>query len=380
MSRLREVLSGHVEQGAVPGAVGLMARGTEVSVAAVGHVDVDGTAPAAPDSIFRIASLTKPITAAAVLILIDDGVLALDAAIDKWLPELASPTVVANPDGPLDDVVPAQRAITVRDLLSSTAGYGFSADFAAPAVQLLFEKLHKHVLDPQLQPPTDTWLAQLADVPMLAQPGERWLYHTCSDLQGILIERATGRGLGEILAERLFDPLGMRDSGFHVPAADLDRLVTRYRHGSDALEMVDAPTGQWSSAPPFDSGAGGLVGTVDDWLRFARMLLSGGEVDGRRVLSADAVRLMTRDSLTAAQRRGSDLFLEGQSWGFGGSVDVAPVHPWQLPGRYGWLGGTGTAAHLIPATDTVTVLFTQVDMAGPNTPPILADFWAAAAD
>jgi CubicO group peptidase (beta-lactamase class C family) len=148
-------------------------------------------------------------------------------------------------------------------------------------------------------------------VPLLYQPGDAWLYDTCSDLQGVLIARVTGQPLPEFLAERLFVPLGMVDTGFEVPAAKRDRLTSYYRHDhASGLELADAPGGQWSHAPVFPAGAGGLAGTVDDWLRFARMILAEGTAGGRRLLTANSVRQMTTNHLTGPQREIGALFLE----------------------------------------------------------------------
>ncbi|WP_028800867.1 serine hydrolase domain-containing protein [Streptomyces sp. 142MFCol3.1] len=379
MSGLHDLLKAYVDDGTVPGAVGLVARGDRVEVRAVGSVDVEGSAPMARDSIFRIASITKPITAAAVLTLVDDGVIAPDDPVDGWLPELAKPTVVRTPSSPLDDVVPAVRPITVADLLSSRPGWGFPSDFSLPQVQALFE-VPADGRSPQAFPPPDAWLERLARVPLLHQPGEAWLYNTSSDLQGVLVSRAAGRPLPEFLAERVFEPLGMTDTAFEVPAAKRDRFTSSYRPAGGGLELVDTPDGHWSGVAPFPSGAGGLVSTADDWLAFARMLLDGGTAGGRRVLSADSVRRMTTDHLTPAQREEGALFLEGQGWGYGGQVDIAPLDPWNVPGRYGWVGGTGTTAHLVPSTGTVAVLLTQVAMENPTPTPLMRDFWRQTAD
>ncbi|MCX4830589.1 beta-lactamase family protein [Streptomyces sp. NBC_00006] len=371
---LTEVLAPHVSKGPVPGAVGLVARGDRVEVAAVGHTDTEGGTPMARDSIFRIASITKPIVAAALMTLVEEGRIALDSPLSHWLPELAAPNVVRDPAGPIEDVVPAARPITVEDLLTFRAGWGFPSDFSLPAVQPLFALMDPH--HPQRVPEPDTWLASLAGVPLLHQPGDVWLYNVGSDIQGVLISRMTGSSLPDFLAERIFEPLGMADTGFEVPAAKRDRFTSAYVPTADGgAELVDAPDGQWSSLPAFPSGAGGLVSTADDWLAFARMLLAGGG----SVLSADSVRLMTTDHLTAEQRAASGLFTEGEGWGFGGSVDVTRTHPYNVPGRYGWVGGTGTAAHLTPTTGTVSVLMTQLAMSGPTPPQIMRDFWTYAA-
>ncbi|MFB7335164.1 serine hydrolase domain-containing protein [Streptomyces adustus] len=379
MSALYDTLRRYAKNGTVPGAVGLVARGDDVEVVTVGSADAEGTIPMARDSIFRIASITKPITAAAVLMLVEDGRIDLDSPVEKWLPELSSPMAVRTPASPVEDVVPAARPITVEDLLSFRAGWGFPADFSLPAVQALFE-VQKDGRFPQACPPPDAWVAALAEVPLLHQPGEAWLYHTCSDLQGVLVARASGGTLPDFLAERIFEPLGMRDTAFEVPAERRHRFTTAYQPGpDDTLVLADPPDGAWSRVPAFPSGGGGLTATADDWLAFARMLLAGGEANGRRLLSPTSVSRMTTNHLTAGQREAGTLFLEGQGWGYGGQVDVAPLDPWNVPGRYGWVGGTGTTAHVVPATGTVTVLLTQVAMTGPTPTPLMRDFWRCTA-
>jgi CubicO group peptidase (beta-lactamase class C family) len=325
--------------------------------------------------------MTKPIIAAAAMILVEEGRIALDDPVAPWLPELAAPSVVRTPSGPVDDVVPAARPITLEDLLTSRAGYGFPADFSLPAVALLFDEVHKFMLDPQLGQSPDEWMATLARVPMLNQPGETFLYNTTFDILGVLLARVSACPLPEFLAERLFEPLGMADTGFSVPPGKVGRLTSRYRPGQDGgLELVDPPAGQWTQPPVFPSGAGGLVSTVGDWHAFGRMLLGGGTLGDHRLLSPSSVRQITTDHLTQAQRDAGRIFLEGQGWGYGGSVDIAPTDPWTVPGRYGWVGGTGTAAHVTPSTATVSILLTPVEMTGPTPTPLMREFWRYAAD
>lgn len=372
MTKLREILDRHVSEGIVPGAVALVDRGGEVEVEAVGDAII-GSTPMARDTVFRLASVTKPITAAAAMLLVDDGRIALDDPIADWLPELASPVVVRTPQSLVDDVVPAARPVTVFDLLTFRAGWGFPSDFSLPAAAKIFAL--GHPLKPQSIPAPDEWLARLAEAPMLYQPGEAWLYNTCSDILGVLIARAVGMSLPEFLAERIFTPLGMKDTGFAVTAENADRLGDFYQAVGTGFGVADAPDGEWSTPPAFPAGCGGLVSTVDDWHAFARMLLAGGG----KLLSAESVRQMTTDHLTPDQRESSRLFLEGQGWGFGGSVDVDASEPWTVPGRYGWVGGTGTAAHVDPASGTIAIMFTQVGMRSPMPPMYMRDFWRYAA-
>ena len=346
MSTIDEVL----EQHDPPAAVALVARGDVVEVATYGD--------ASPDSIARIASIGKPITAAAVMLLVEEALVGLDDPIARWFPELASPVVVRAAASPVDDVVPAEREITVRDVLESRAGWGFPADFTLPTVQLLFQEafpLARAFASP------DDWVAGLARVPLLAQPGEAWLYNACSDLQGVLVERVSGQPFADFLADRIFTPLGMPDTGFYVPAEKLDRLLTMHAApGGPAFNSFDTP-------PGFASGAGGLASTAADWLAFGRMLLA----DGGELLSSESIRLMTTDHLTAEQREAGGIFLEGQGWGYGGAVD-------RTTGRYGWVGGTGTTAHVLPSNGTIAVLLTQVQMAGPTPTALMNDFWRVA--
>ena len=376
VSDLQGLVQSAVDNGSVPGAVALVARGDAVEVAAAGTAELGGRTPMARDSIFRIASLTKSVTSALALLLIEQRRIGHDDPIATWLPELAHPKVVRTPDAPLDDVVPARRPITVADLLTSRAGWGFPDDFTWPAIGALFDKgSQQHGRDPQLVPAPDQWLKNLAEVPMVFQPGERWLYNTCSDILGALMARATDTPLPQLMAELVFEPLGMTDTGFAVPTEQIARFTSGYAPGEHGLDLVDPREGQWSTLPAFPSGAGGLVSTVDDYHAFARTLLPGAT----GLLSERSVREMTTDHLTAEQRAASRLFLEGQGWGSGGSVDIAPVEPWNVVGRYGWTGGTGTTAHVIPATGTVAVLMTQVAMTSPTPVPLQRDFWTYAA-
>jgi CubicO group peptidase (beta-lactamase class C family) len=349
MTDIAEVLDRHTP----PAAVALVAEGDEVRVATRGE--------ATRDSIFRIASISKPITAAALLMLVDDGLVGLDDPIGRFVPELAEPKVLRAPDAALDDLVSLAREVTVRDVLESRAGWGFPSDFSLPAVELYFQRAFAfgRPFDG-----VDDWVAGLARVPLLAQPGELWLYNACSDLQGALIERASGLPLAAFLQDRVFGPLGMADTAFFTPPGKRSR---RPPYVSADLSPIDPALDCYDEPPGFASGAGGLVSTANDWLAFGRMLLA----DGVPLLRAESVRLLTTNHLTDEQRAASTLFLEGDGWGYGGSVRSET-------GRYGWVGGTGTTAHVLPSANRVAILLTQVQMGGPTPTPLMRDFWKAA--
>jgi CubicO group peptidase (beta-lactamase class C family) len=360
MPDLQHLVDAACAAGGLPGAVALVARGDEVEVACAGVRRGDGD-PMTRDAVFRIASLTKPILAAATLALAERGAFGLDDPVATWLPELADPVVLRSLDGPLDDVVPARRAITVRDLLTFRAGHGMPERFDVPVVQALVDELGAGPPRPQERPGPDEWMRRLATIPLLHQPGEGWTYDVGADVLGVLLSRVTGGSLGDVLSDTVLTPIGMSDTGFW--AVDPSRLVDYHRRGEAGLELVDPPDGQWASAPPFESGGGGLVSTADDWWAFGRMLLAGGEHAGRRVLTPASVRQL----MTPHHDGGPEhLFLDGQAWGFGGAVDIRELEPWHVLGRYGWVGGTGTAGYVVPSTDTVVVWLSQVDLGGPD--------------
>lgn len=375
---LDDVAAAVVDDG-VPGVVLLAANGDDVGVAVAGHHDVERSRPMARDSLFRVASVTKPIMAALAMALVDDGVVALDDPVREWLPELATPKVLREPFGPLDEVVPAQHPITVRHLLTLRGGHGLTGDFGSPATAQLLERLHQGPPAPQSWPSPDAWIGELADLPLLHEPGRGWTYNTGIDLLGVLLSRATGRSLGDVLADRLLEPLGMVDTSFWVSDDHVDRLPSLYGVDEDGgLDLLDPPDGQWAAPPPFASGSGGLVTSADDLHRFARLFLDAGQVDGRRVLSADSVDAITADHVGQHHRGpGGDTFLDGQGWGLGGGVDTDPQHPWQRRGRYGWVGGTGTSWYVHRRRRTVQVFLTQVMLGGPTSIEHMQSFWSA---
>jgi CubicO group peptidase (beta-lactamase class C family) len=353
---LRELLQRHVDAGTLAGAVARV----DDEVAVVGDRTLGGE-PMTADTVFRWASITKPLTSALTMTFVQDGTVALEDAADRWLPELHGLRVLRHPDAALDDTVPLAEPLTIRHLLDSTCGWGFPSTFDSDWVEGLFR--WQTGLEITTVPEPDAWLAGLAGLPLRDQPGRQWLYNTAYDVLGVLLARVAGRAFPDVLAERLTGPLGMADCGFSVRPDQRDRFCAAYRLGADGLELFDDLDGRWSAPPRFPSGAGGLVGTLDDWDRFAAELLGGG-----RVLTPESLRAMTTDHLDESSRRAGELFLDGEGWGFGGTV-----HP--TSGRYGWSGGTGTSAHVVPATGRVGILMAQTVLDSPVPPTLLQEFW-----
>ncbi|MCU1372810.1 MAG: hypothetical protein JWO68_96, partial [Actinomycetia bacterium] len=375
---LHDVMAGHVERGVAPGLVSVVSRRGEADIDVIGRTAVDGP-PMQRDSIFRISSMTKPVTAVATMILLEECVVRLDEPVDRLLPELADRRVVRRIDGPVDDTVAANRPITVRDLLTFRLGFGgyFGPCPLNDAAALL--QLSVGPPQPSLPPEPDEWMRRFSTLPLMFQPGERWLYHTGADILGVLVARASGQPFEAFLRERIFEPLGMRDTGFAVPEAAVDRLVTSYLTDPEtgALGVYDAPAGQWSVPPAFPSGGAGLVSTADDYLAFAEMLLGGGAP----LLSRPSVETMTADHLTPEQKAVSGFFpddFDARGWGFGVGVVTRRDHPAAPVGQYGWDGGMGTIWRNDPGQQLVTILLTNASWTSPRPPDIAQDFLTAA--
>jgi CubicO group peptidase (beta-lactamase class C family) len=352
--RLEEIVETAVARGDAPGVVAAVGRGDEGYVAAAGVMAAGGP-PMRPDTLFRIASITKPVTAAVVLSLAEDGLLGLEEPVDRLLPELADRRVLRRPDGPLTDTIRAERAVTTRDLLTFTWGFGMQgAMFMAPEPWPIVSAVAERELgsfgppQPDTTPEPDTFMARLGELPLLAQPGERWLYSAGSQVLGVLAARAAGAPFEDVMRERVLAPLGMDDTAFY--ASDTGRLATAYERRDGELEVSDPPDGQWSRPPRFPDGAAGLVSTAEDLLRFGRMLLLPG---GNPVLTAGTVAEMTSDQLTPAQLARvwpGFSFLGDRGWGYGVSVT-----DW----GYTWDGGFGTAWSNVPDRDLTVVVLTQ---------------------
>ncbi|MEE6258447.1 serine hydrolase domain-containing protein [Plantactinospora sonchi] len=379
LARVRQQLERNVDSGFVPGAMAVLARHGEVHVEATGYLAFEGTGsktPMAGDTIWRTGSMTKPIVAACVMTLVEDGTLRLDDPVDDLLPELADMTVLADPDGPLDNTVAANRPITLRDLLANTAGTGVVP--AEPGTVPIAD-----ALDALSYPSPDEWMRQLGALPLVHQPGERWMYDIASNVTGVLIARATGMSFGEALRERICDPLGMKDTAFNVGGESIERLATAYeRDNAPTGESVveDAPDGRFSRPRAFESGGGGLVSTADDYLAFASALLAGGTHHGERVLSRPSVTLMTSDQLTPEQKAVSGFwpgYFDTMGWGFGMSVRTRRTHLGPSVGSYGWSGFYGSAWYNDPAEDLTAIAVMQRAHAGDQRMPMWSDFWTA---
>jgi CubicO group peptidase (beta-lactamase class C family) len=375
--RLRDVVAGHVDRGAVGGVAWLAAHGGQVEVGVAGTLARGGSDPVRRDSVFRISSTTKPITAVGALVLVEEGRLRLDDPVDDLLPELADRRVLVDRTGPIDGpTVPAQRPISVRDVLTFRLGLGM--DFAAPWPQPLLVEMGRLELGdgppaPQVPPEPDEWLRRLATLPLLAQPGERWLYNTGADVLGVLIARAAGQPLDAFLGERVFAPLGMVGTGFSV--ADPARLGWCYVTDPEtgAPVVYDEPGGQWSSPPAFPSGAAGLVSTVDDLHALGRTLLAGGRTPEGRLLSRVAVEAMTTDQLDGAGGPSPD---GSSGWGLGVGVLRRRTGIGPAAGSFGWAGGLGSSWSVDPAEGVVGTILTTDAFPGPSPEPaVIRDFW-----
>jgi CubicO group peptidase (beta-lactamase class C family) len=375
------ILKASVAEGYAPGMVALVGRGEAAEIEAAGRMAFEGDAPMRPDAIFRIASMTKPITAVATLMLIEDGKLALDEAVDRLLPELAGRRVLRSIEGPVDDTVPANRPITVDDLLTFRMGLGIL--FGGPEQYPILGPIAERKLAgfgaprPDQDYGPDEWMRRLGELPLMAQPGERWLYTAPSNVLGVLIARASGQSFPNFLRTRLFEPLGMKDTAFFAPPGKLDRLTAHYWNTPDGPQLNDA---DYSVPPSFPAGDAGLLSTAADIFAFSRFMLSRGvAADGRRLLSEGSIEAMTRDHLTAEQRAGAvPILATDQGWGYGVALMLERSPDGVPAGAFGWNGGLGTSWVMDPGSDTTAILLTPTGFTSPDPPPVHKAFWRAA--
>ena len=363
LERVTAVLDKDIADGRLAGVVSLIYRHGEIAhLRARGFQDVAARTPMRRDTIFGLASMTKPVTAVAVMMLVEEGALRLDEPVDHWLPELANRKVLNDPAGPLDEVHDAPRPITVRDLLRYTMGLGvIGMAGIAPDAPIAAAFAARRGDGPIA---ADEFMKRLGALPLVDAPGERFLYNTASDVAGVLISRVSGMGLDRFMETRIFAPLGMSDTGFWVPAHKRDRLATYYRGGGEAGALVPVANNdtRYATPPVLSSGAGGLVSTVDDYLTFARMLLQEGEVDGVRLLSRKSVELMTTDQLTEDPDQRffvSPGFWRGAGFGLGLQLTTQRLGLGPSVGAFWWHGATGVGWTVDPHEDLIFLRFVQ---------------------
>lgn len=384
LARMHATLQRHVGSGRLPGLVALVRQQDREHVETIGTMAFDSSVRMQRDTIFRLASTTKPITAAGAMILVEECRVRLDDPVDEWLPELKDRRVLRTIESPLDDTVPAKRPITLRDLLTFRSGYG-EPDFLSPSgpFQRGLSEAGLSLHEWPFAGSPDEFMKRLGSLPLAHQPGERWLYHTSGEILGVLIARIAGKTLGAFLREKIFEPLGMRDTGFQVPEAKLDRLPACY--GTDMatgrlIKLHEARGGLASRASAFQSGAGGLVSTADDLLAFGQTMLLNGSPGGERILSRPAIELMTMDHLTPEQKAASPFFehfWDTRGWGLGLGVITARSDLADQPGRFGWDGAFGTSWYVDPKEELVGVLLTQRTPDRLALPTVILDFWTS---
>jgi CubicO group peptidase (beta-lactamase class C family) len=359
-----DILKTVIETGDLSGAVTLVWRAGEiVQVKAQGRADVAENRPMARDTLFRIASMTKPITSLAALMLMEEGKFALDDPITRWAPEFADMRVLKSASGPLDETYPSPRDITIEDLMTHRAGlaYGFSS---VGPIAYAHEAALGDVLNQPLTP--DAWMKALGGLPLSYPPGERFHYSHATDVLGFLVGRVAGMDFRRFLHERIFEPLGMTDTDFYIPPEKRGRAATVYRLNEAAGVLEPVKFRKYDAPPSFCGGGGGLISTADDYLKFARLLLNGGELGGVRLLEAETVAAMRTSRLTDAQREITFLgmpFWAGQGFGLGLSMITDPEkQAWMGAGScgsFGWPGAFGTWWQADPVEDMVLIYLIQ---------------------
>jgi CubicO group peptidase (beta-lactamase class C family) len=369
--QLHDAMAARVAAGELPGLVTVLARGDspdgEVFFDAIGTHAFGGDVPMRRDSLFRIGSFTKPVLATVTMMLVEDGAIDLAEPVDRLLPELTDRRVLARVDGPLDETVPAHRPITIEDLLTLRMGFGILTEptYNPPFPIVTAGEDLNLVLgqpDPRTPHPPDEWIRLFGTLPLMYQPGERWLYNAGTLVLGVLVARAAKAPLGDVLSARLFEPLGMVDTGFSTTPEHVDRIpsyyMTDFATGELKLQPLSKPE-EWATPPVFPSGAGGLLSTADDFLTFARFLLGQGVHRGERLLSAESVVRMATNHLTEQQSATGGILLDPKGWGYGMAVATTPDEISATPGRYGWDGGYGTVWFNDPHRDLIALALTQ---------------------
>jgi CubicO group peptidase (beta-lactamase class C family) len=364
LARIGPVMKQQVEKGMFPGAVTLIARrGQIVHFEAHGFLDSGKTKPMAKDAIFRLASMTKPIVTVAAMMMVEQGALKLNDPIATWLPELKElkvETKKTDKDGTVtSEDVPASRPITVQDLMRHTSGFFYAAAVGSPRLKEAFEKAN---IEARWTPITgDEMLKRLGQIPLAFQPGTTFNYSISTDVLGLLLERVAGVPLDRLLQERLFDPLGCQDTAFWVPPEKVGRLADAYDSDPDKAQfnmnaILENPAGK-----SYLKGGGGLVGTTEDYFKFAQMMLNGGELKGRRYLSRKTVEFMLSDHIVGLGGSTEGTTGPGYGFGLGFGVRLHDGFAW-APGSKGdamWAGRLGTSFTIDPKEGLVAILMAQ---------------------
>jgi CubicO group peptidase (beta-lactamase class C family) len=366
LAKITPALQGVIDSGVLSGAVTLVWRNGQVAdVTVVGKRDIAAGAPMRRDTLFRIASMTKPITSVAALMLVEEGKLKLDDPITKWMPEFKDMKVLKDAQGPVEDTYPAPRDITVDDLMTHRSGFAYGFTSVGP-IAFAYQKALGDVLNTDLEP--DAWLKALSTLPLSYPPGDRLHYSHSTDVLGFLVGRVAGKPFRDVLFEKIFKPLGMVDTDFYIPPEKRDRAAVVYRLEED-MSLSPVPFKRHDTPPAYCGGGGGLVSTADDYLKFARMMLGKGEVDGVRLLKPETVELMVANRLTDAQREIPFLgmpFWAGQGFGLGVSVVMdQEKQAWMGPstnGAFGWPGAFGTWWSADPAENLIMIYLVQNSM------------------
>jgi CubicO group peptidase (beta-lactamase class C family) len=367
IAEIDSAMNSYIKDGKLAGIVLLVAREGKLAHAGVyGRMDIEANQPMRRDAIFRIYSMTKPITGVALMTLFDEGRFKLDDPVAKYLPGFANVKVYVGEDGGVVKLADLKRPVTIRDLMRHTAGLAYGLFPATPVDEMYKEA---KILDRAQN--LDNMLERLVKFPLAAQPGEKWMYSIAVDVQGKLIEALSGKPLDEFMAERIFRPLAMKDTGFFVPADKLDRMTVNYGIKDSHLSPVDgAKTSQFASKPAFLSGGGGLVSTADDYLRFMQMMLNRGELDGARIVKPETVDLMTSNQLPEKLVPITLGPLPMANTGFGLDfavrVKAGPGDPAGSLGEYGWGGAASTQFFIAPREKLICVGMTQFMPATPT--------------
>jgi CubicO group peptidase (beta-lactamase class C family) len=363
LARIDPFIAAQMATGRLPGAsVLVMRHGKVVFTQVYGKADADRGTPLEADSLFRIYSMTKPVTGVAMMILFEQGKWHFDDPVTRFIPEFKDLRVFKSvgPDGTLA-TEPLSRPPTMRELVTHAAGFAYGLDESTA-----YEKAY-HAADFMRAPSTNEAIARIAALPMFDQPGQHWHYSAAADIQGYIVERLSGQTLADFMQAHIFGPLRMKDTGFYVPPEKMRRFVALKQVDAQQMKLVDPNSilnFDYSRPPKVASGGAGLVSTLRDYARFAQMLVNGGELEGVRILSPAAVKLMNSNQLADDIRAKPEAFSVASGVGFGVDVsvtlDTAKAGTLGGLGSFGWGGAAGTNFWVDPTNDVVVVSMMQI--------------------